>query len=170
MYRLLPIIFLIILSCSLQETESDLLNKKNPHGFYGNRITLSEKSSYKDLFLLPDEYLGTDVFLSGEIIEVCPMRGCWINVKDNNSDMVIRVKVTDGIIVFPLSSKGKQVDVQGKFSKLNFTEQQARNWKIHLAEEKGITLSPENIILEPSDLIEYRIVGEGAKIYSYGCD
>ena len=170
MRRVLPIISLIIISCSLQETESDLLNKKNPDGFYGNMITLSEKSSFKDLFSLPNEYLGKDVFLSGEIIEVCPMRGCWINVKDNNSDLVIRVKVTDGIIVFPISSKGKQVDVQGKFSKLNFTEQQAKNWKVHLAHEKGITLNPENIILEPSDLIEYRIIGESAKIYSYGCD
>ena len=97
------------------------------------------------------------------------MRGCWIKVKDDISDAIIRVKVTDGMIVFPLSSKGKQVDVQGKFIRLDFTEAQARNWKVHLAAEKGIVLKPEDVVLDPSDLLEYRIMGEGAQIYSYGC-
>ena len=154
----------------MQETESDLLNKKNPDGYYGDKILLQEYSSFEDLISSPDQYLHKDVLISGEIVEVCPMRGCWINVKDNNSDIIIRVKVTDGMIVFPLSSKGKQVDAQGKFSRLNFTKEQARNWKIHLAEEQGIILNPEDVILEPSDLIEYRILGKGAQIYSYGCN
>ena len=26
-----------------------------------------------------------------------------------------------------------------------------------------------NTVLEPSDLVEYRIVGKGAQIYSHGC-
>jgi hypothetical protein len=97
------------------------------------------------------------------------MRGCWINIKEANSDLHIRVKVTDGEIVFPLTSKGKYADVQGKFSKLEFSEDQARQWKIHLAEEKGISLDPKEVVVNPSDLIEYRIIGKGANIYSYGC-
>tara|TARA_B100000700_G_scaffold35909_1_gene35037 strand:+ start:23 stop:535 length:513 start_codon:yes stop_codon:yes gene_type:complete len=169
MFRFLPIFILIIISCSLQETESALLNKKNPDGYYGNKIILKEYSSFEDLMSSPDQYLDKDVLISGEIVEVCPMRGCWINVKDNNSDIIIRVKVTDGMIVFPLSSKGKQVDAQGKFLKLNFTEEQAKNWKIHLAEEQGVILNPDDVILEPSDLVEYRVVGKGAQIYSHGC-
>ena len=169
MYRLLGILILIFVSCSFQETEFDLLNKKNPNGFYGNEISLTEYASFKNLMSYPDKYMGKDILLSGEILEVCPMRGCWIKVKDNNSDIVIRAKVTDGVIVFPLSSKGKQVDIQGKFEKLSFTEQQAKNWKVHLAEEKGIILNPEDITLEPSDLVEYRITGKSAQIYDYGC-
>mgnify|MGYP000657155886 FL=1 len=50
------------------------------------------------------------------------------------------------------------------FSKLDFTEEQAILWKIHLAEEKGIQLSSEDITLDASDLVEYRIQGLGAKI------
>ena len=169
MCRFLPIVTLFIISCSFQETESDLLNKKNPDGYYGDKILLQEHSSFEDLMNYPNQYLDKDVLISGKIVEVCPMRGCWINVKDNNSDIIIRVKVTDGMIVFPLSSKGKQVDAQGKFLKLNFTEEQAKNWKIHLAEEQGVILNPDDVILEPSDLVEYRIVGKGAQIYSHGC-
>ena len=169
MHRILLIFNLVILSCSMQESESDLLSRKNPDGFYGNKIVLEEYSSFKNLMSYSHNYLNKDVLIKGEIVEVCPMRGCWINVKDNNSDIIIRVKVTDGMIVFPLSSKSKQVDVQGKFTRLNFTEQQAKNWKVHLAAEQGIVLKHEDIVLNESDLVEYRIVGESAQIYSYGC-
>ena len=37
-------------------------------------------------------------------------------------------------------------------------------WKIHLAEEKGIELTSEDIELDASDLVEYRIKGLGAQI------
>ena len=61
------------------------------------------------------------------------------------------------------------MDIQGRFTKLEFTEVQAKNWKIHLAEEQGITLNPEDINITPEDLVEYRINGTGATIYTYGC-
>ena len=115
---------------------------------------------------LNTNYLDKNVLISGEILEVCPMRGCWISVKNIESEFNIRVKVTDGEIVFPLSSKGKQVDVEGIFSKLEFSEEQAKQWKIHLSEEKGIELDPEDAVINPSDLIEYRIIGKSAKIYN----
>tara|TARA_A100001011_G_scaffold400458_1_gene515147 strand:+ start:2986 stop:3498 length:513 start_codon:yes stop_codon:yes gene_type:complete len=168
--RLVLILCVFIFSCSVQRSEQFLLNKKNPNGIYGSKITLQEHSKHKNLIGDPDRYIGKDVLFTGEIVEVCPMRGCWINVKDNNSDEIIRVKVKDGVIVFPISSKGKQVDVQGEFSQLIFSDEQAKNWKIHLAEEKGIVLNPEDIILEDSDFVEYRIIGEGAIIYDYGCN
>ena len=169
MYKFFLVGTIIFLSCSLQESESDLLHKKNPDGFYGARISLKEYSSFTDLMSFSSQYLGKNILISGEIVEVCPMRGCWIKVKDDISDAIIRVKVTDGMIVFPLSSKGKQVDVQGKFIRLDFTEDQARNWKVHLAAEKGIVLKSEDVVLDSSDLLEYRIMGESAQIYSYGC-
>jgi len=169
MKKIFILAVLIISGCNDSQSESDLLHKKNPDGNYGSEIYLREYNLITELFDTPEIYLGDEVLISGEIIEVCPMRGCWINIKETNSDLHIRVKVTDGEIVFPLTSKGKYADVQGKFSKLEFTEEQARQWKIHLAEEKGIHLDSKDIIINPSDLVEYRIIGEGANIYSYGC-
>ena len=128
-----------------------------------------ENEEISTLLNMPNKYLGKDVLVSGTITEVCPMRGCWIDVKDVNTDSHIRIKVTDGQIVFPLSAKGKYVDVQGKFTKLNFTEEQAINWKLHLAEEQGVKLNYDDVKITPDDLIEYRINGTGANIYTYGC-
>ena len=166
--KLMLILTIFIFSaCEKELSEYDLLHKNDPIGNYGNVIDLKEFKQIKILIDNADEYLNTDVLISGTILEVCPMRGCWVNVKDNDSESNIRVKVTDGEIVFPLSSKGKQVDVQGTFIKLIFSEEQARMWKIHLAEEQGIQLSEEDIIINPSDLIEYRIIGDAANIYNF---
>ena len=154
-------------ACEKELSEYDLLHKNDPIGNYGSVIDSKEFKQIKMLIDNADEYLNTDVLISGTILEVCPMRGCWVNVKDNDSESNIRVKVTDGEIVFPLSSKGKQVNVQGTFTKLEFSEEQAKMWKIHLAEEQGIKLSKEDVVINPSDLIEYRIIGQAANIYNY---
>ena len=162
-------LILCISNCQKEVSETDLLNKSDPNGMYGKGISLKIKNEINTLFSIPSNYLGKDVLISGKVTEVCPMRGCWIDVKDLDTDSNIRIKVTDGKIVFPLSAKGNYVDVQGEFTKLEFTEEQARNWKIHLAKEKVILLKPEDIEITPKDLIEYRINGIGANIYPYGC-
>ena len=170
MKKLILIISILCISnCHNNESETDLLNKTNPEGKYGIEISPMVQNEISSLLKMPNQYLGKDVLVSGKITEVCPMRGCWIDIKDINSGSHIRIKVTDGQIVFPLSAKGKYVDVQGKFTKLNFTKEQAINWKIHLAEEQGVTLNPDDIIITPDDLVEYRINGIGAKIYTHGC-
>ena len=38
-----------------------------------------------------------------------------------------------------------------------------------IVEEQGIALNPEDINITPEDLVEYRINGTGANIYTYGC-
>ena len=165
MQIVLILIIFIFSACEKELSEYDLLHKNDAIGNYGSVIDLKEFKQIKMLIDNADEYLNTDVLISGTILEVCPMRGCWVNVKDNDSESRIRVKVTDGEIVFPLSSKGKQVNVQGTFTKLKFSEEQAKMWKIHLAEEQGIKLSKEDVVINPSDLIEYRIIGQAANIY-----
>ena len=166
MYRLILLIILTFIGCNKEISEHDLLHKSDPLGSYGGTISLTDVEKIGYLVDNSEKYLNSNVLISGKILEVCPMRGCWINVKDMDSDIDIRVKVTDGEIVFPLSSKGRQVDVQGIFSKLEFSKEQAIKWKVHLAEEKGIKLAPEDVEINPSDLYEYRIIGKAAKIYN----
>ena len=114
----------------------------------------------------PSDFLGKSITIEGEIIDVCPMKGCWIEVKDYKSNKTLRVKVKDDVIIFPQDSRTKKTIVNGIFTKLEFTEEQAVNWKIHLAEEKGLNISEDEVELTPSDLIEYRIKGVGAQIFT----
>lgn len=161
-------IFLVALflsGCAKQVSEKDLLNMKDPIGSYGQTVSKTNQLSIHELISSSDQYLGKNVVVNGQIDDVCPMRGCWMNIFDEKTSTSLRVKVTDGDIVFPLSGKGNNVIAEGVFTKLNLTEDQARNWKVHLAEERGITLNPDSIILAPEDYYEYRIACLGAEIF-----
>ena len=146
-------------------TEEQLLNKKNPLGKYGNYISLVNFTKIDSILSTPEEFIDKEVLVSGVIIDVCPMRGCWIDIVEVNSDKIIKVKVKDGNIVFPISAKNYNVNVQGIVTKIVYTEEQALNWKIHLGEEKGIKLDKNSIKIDESDLIEYRINSYGAEIF-----
>ena len=163
--NILLIIIFIQLGCFKKQSEKDLLNKVNPIGYYGNHPSKGIIYDVDELLLSASESLGKKLLVNGIITEVCPMRGCWLQVKDYNSDSSIRIKVTDGEIVFPLSAKGKNVIAEGIFTKLELSEKQAKNWKHHLALEKGIELDTSSIILSASDFYEYRLNSNSAKIF-----
>ncbi len=156
-------IILMYAGCS-KAIEKDIDTANISSENFGIEISDNVISPMTELFNNADSYLDKNVIIQGKIVDVCPMKGCWIEVKDFDSEKSIRVKVKDGEIVFPKNSKNKEVLVEGVFSKLDFTEEQAIQWKIHLAEEKGIELTSEDIELDASDLVEYRIKGLGAQI------
>jgi len=163
------IVLLVIISgsfgCINEISEKDRLNKKNPIGAYGEVLSERPVYSVEELLSAPGKNIGNSVLINGVISDVCPKRGCWIQVMGNYSKESIRIKVADGSIVFPLSSKGKNVIAEGKFSKLVLSEKQAKNWKVHLAAEKGIELDTANVILDENDYYEYRLYSKAAKIF-----
>jgi len=156
---------MVSFGCFDEISEKDRLNKKNPIGLYGEALSDGHVFNVEELLSAPEKNIGNSVLINGVISEVCPMRGCWIEIEDNNSKESVRVKVADGAIVFPLSSKGKKIIAEGQFSKLVLSEKQAKNWKVHLAAEKGIDLDTAKIILDEDDYYEYRLYSKAAKIF-----
>ena len=162
---LLLTLLCICVGCSSDKSESDLLNKKNPIGIYGNFSSAEKIQNIVDLISNKDVFINKEVKVRGLVNEVCPMRGCWLEVVDENGIDKLRIKVTDGDIVFPLSAKGRNIEAEGQFSILTLNKQQAKNWKKHLAAEKGIEIDTSEIILSQNDYFEYRLNTTGAKIF-----
>ena len=162
---LLLTLLCICVGCSSDKSESDLLNKKNPIGIYGNFSSAEKIQNIVDLISNKDVFINKEVKVRGLVNEVCPMRGCWLEVMDENGIDKLRIKVTDGDIVFPLSAKGRNIEAEGQFSILTLNKQQAKNWKKHLAAEKGIEIDTSEIILSQDDYFEYRLNTTGAKIF-----
>ena len=156
--KILIFLSFILFSCNQNYNQSISL--------YGDDFNYDSIQSISSLINNANKFLDKQIITEGNIVDVCPMKGCWIEIKDSDSDQIIRVKVQDDIIIFPQDSKGKKVIVNGVFKKIEFTEKQAIKWKIHLAEEKGLKLEKSDLTLDSSDLIEYRIRGLGAKIIS----
>ena len=155
---------LYIFGCGKEPSEFELLNKPNPKGNYGKSLSDGIIKDVRQLLENPKRYLNEEILAKGIVKEVCPMRGCWMQISDDSIFGNIRVKVTDGEIIFPKSAKNHNVTVGGTFVRLDLSKEQAVNWKVHLEAEKGIELNPNDIILKKEDYFEYRINCTGAVI------
>jgi co-chaperonin GroES (HSP10) len=129
----------------------------------GEGITLTEKTSIADILSDPESFLDQVVLVEGEVVDVCPKMGCWMELKSDSEEKIIKVKVKDGDIVFPMEAIGKTAVVEGKVYKIELTEEDAVGYMEHLAEEKGQEFDPSTV---KGPMIIYQIKGIGAEIYS----
>jgi len=81
---------------------------------YGKEIELKETTKISQILKKPADFVSKKVLVEGTILNVCPNMGCWIELKSDVENEKIRVKVTDGEIVFPVESKGKTALVEGE--------------------------------------------------------
>lgn len=139
--------------------EQAALQKADPAGNYGAGIVLQQATGIAQILSEPTTYEGKIVQVSGTVHDVCARRGCWMEVAEG--DAVMRVKVTDGEIVFPLSAKGHKAVVEGVVEKIEMTEEQHKAWKQHEAEERGVPFDPASVS-GPTTM--WRLAGLGARI------
>ena len=83
----------------------------------GTGVTLEKATPIAALTTKPQEFVGKTVRIDGVATAVCAHMGCWMAVAsaDAPDGPTVRLKVEDGVIVFPISAKGKRVSAQGVF-------------------------------------------------------
>jgi hypothetical protein len=91
---------------------------------YGGGVTIGEPTPIATLLASPDGFVGKTVRVDGVITGVCEKRGCWMQVTDKESGQGIRIKVEDGVIVFPLESMGHRAAAEGVFEAVKLTPEQ----------------------------------------------
>lgn len=155
MGQFVKLFFILFLSATFTFAVGDDKDK------YGKEITLTEKTKVSDILSNPEDYLGKTVLVEGEVVDVCTMMGCWIEVASDVKGDKIKVKVKDGEIVFPVEAKGKNALVEGKVYKIEMTKEEAVDFYKHQAEENGEEFNSE-IVTGPVTL--YQIKGIGAEI------
>jgi hypothetical protein len=80
---------------------------------YGKDLTLKETTKVSDIYANPDAFNGKRVKVQGPIVDVCSMKDCWIAIGSDNEFQSIRLKVDDGVIVFPMDAKELTGTVEG---------------------------------------------------------
>jgi hypothetical protein len=128
---------------------------------YGREISLTEKNKISDILSNPENYVNKNVLVEGEILDVCSMAGCWMEIKSDSENQKIKVKVKDGDIVFPVEAKGKNAVVEGTVYKIELTQEEAINYYEHVAEEQGTEFDKESVT---GPVTIYQIKGLGAVI------
>ena len=129
---------------------------------YGKGVAAGDVVAVSELIAHPEAYVGKTVRVEGLITDVCPKRGCWMNLAGDREFQTIRIKVDDGVIVFPMDAKGKRATAEGVFTKIDINREQAIEHAKHLAEEKGETFDPARAKDLPT--VIYQIQGTGAVI------
>jgi len=128
---------------------------------YGRDLTLKEKTDISKILSSPEEYVGKTVLVEGEVLEVCQMAGCWMEIKSDAKDQKIKIKVKDGDIVFPVEAKGKNAVVEGTVYKIELTKEEAIDYYEHVAAEQGTEFDPATVT---GPVTFYQIKGLGAEI------
>ncbi len=125
---------------------------------YGEGVTLEKAVSIERLLASPSDYLGQKVRVDGIITGVCKKRGCWMQVTDEKGNGV-RIKVEDGVIVFPATSMGHTASAQGVFEGVPVAAQA----KKHEGENNDVD-KHEACDSKPQGEMIYFIKGTGAVI------
>ena len=128
---------------------------------YGKEISLTEKTNISKILAQPEEYVGKTVLVEGEVLDVCSMAGCWMELKSDAENQKVKIKVKDGDIVFPVEAKGKNAIVEGTVYKIELTKEEATEYYEHVATEQG-TEFDASIVTGPLTL--YQIKGIGVVI------
>lgn len=140
------------LAKSATAVEADVLSK-------GMRLT--EFTPISAILAAPETFEGQRVLVKGDAVAVCETRGCWVNLKSEaDVSKALRVKVEDGEIVFPMSVKGHEVQVEGVVEKVVIAEEDYRALLRKRAEDKGETFDPASVT---GPKISWQLKGLGAK-------
>ncbi len=126
----------------------------------GAPLTVKEAMPLAGLMANPAPYVGKTIQVKGKVTEVCEMAGCWMNLTDNDGHL-LRIKVEDGVIVFPKDSIGKSAVAEGKLEKHDMTREQLVEQAKEEATEAGRKFDASKI---KSGKTVYQIAGTGAII------
>ncbi len=132
---------------------------------YGEELTLSETTPVSDILADPEAFLGQRVLVEATVVDVCEMQGCWLELAGGNDLETLRIKVEDGVIVFPMTARGLRARAEGIVEKLEYTEEEALERARHQAEEHGTEFDPSTVT-GPETV--YQIKGIGAVIEERG--
>lgn len=131
---------------------------------YGAGVTVDDPGaivSIDDLLADPRAYEGKTVRVEGMVTDVCPKRGCWMDLAGSGPGKKLRFKVDDGVMTFPMEAKGAQAVAQGTVAVQTLSLEESREYAAYQAKEYGATVDPASIT-EPMMIV--RIDGTGAVI------
>ena len=144
-------------------TTSAAASKAEPKGkSFGAGIKLAESTPIDTILANPKDWNGKTVRVEGMITDVCPKRGCWMELAGSAPGQKLRFKVTDGEMVFPMDAKGQRATAEGVVAVKEMSIEESKQYAEYQAKEYGKPYDPASIT-QPT--VVARIDGTGAVIH-----
>lgn len=112
---------------------------------FGPGVSAGEVTSISDIFSNPDVYVNKTVRVEGTAVAVCEHRGCWFNIASDLEGQVLRFKVQDGVIVFPMEMVGETMRAEGVFTANELDLETTRKLCEREAAATGEIFDPESV-------------------------
>ena len=125
---------------------------------YGKGVPAGEITPVSRILDAPEDYLGKPVTVAGTVVQVCAKRGCWLELASDRAYEKLRIKVDDGVIVFPMSARGRSARVAGTLEAVTMSPEQYLAYQRHLAEERGEACDPA-AVRGPGTFYQVRATG-----------
>lgn len=87
---------------------------------YGAGVSLAETTPLARILDRPADFEGQTVRVEGQVTAVCQHMGCWMALAPQGAAdaRTLLLKVDDGVIVFPVTAKGRRAVAQGVVQKV----------------------------------------------------
>ena len=128
---------------------------------YGEGVSGTELVNVSDLLAKPADFVGKTVRVKGAVVGTCAHRGCWINVAGDKEGETVRVKVQDGVIVFPPEIVGDTVIAEGVWTANELTMEQTKAVCAAEARKEGKEFAEGEVV---TCMTLYQITGTGAVV------
>lgn len=126
---------------------------------FGDGVSLAEVTPIDAILADGKAFAGKTVRVEGMVTDVCPKRGCWMELAGSQPGQKLKFKVTDGVMTFPADAKGKQAIAQGVISTRDLTLEESKEFAKYQAEEYGKPYD-EAAITKPTTIVQ--LDGTGA--------
>ena len=126
----------------------------------GKEPSLAEVTSIARLMADPEAFAGKTVRVEGKVLDVCPKKGCWMDLGADGT--AVKIKVEDDVLVFPRDSKGGTATAEGVVEVQEMSKEQFTGWMRHLAEEQGKPFDAASVGGGPYRVVQIR--GFGARV------
>ena len=82
---------------------------------FGTGVSLETATPIARLVERPTAFEGKTIRVEGVVTAVCTQMGCWMALAaaGDASGQTVMLKVDDGVIVFPVTAKGKRAVAEG---------------------------------------------------------
>ena len=112
---------------------------------FGAGIKLSETTPIATILADPKAFAGKSVKVEGMVVDVCPMRGCWMDLAGAAPGEKLKFKVVDGEMTFPPDAKGKYATAEGVISVRELSLDDSVAYAKYQAEEMGKPFDPATV-------------------------